>query len=351
MRGRGSLPTPKEARGSRMGTPLVSVVIASRGRPEALAETLRGLRGQAVPASDFEIIVVDDGSVPPLCLQDLEGGVRLCVLRLDGRERSAARNAGARAAVGGILVFVDDDITVGPEFLDAHLLSQRDWPGVLAVGSISLPDETLGRPFVHFRRRLERLGIPRRRGRTDARNFCTAANMSIARDRFLELGGFDEELVSAEDQDFALRHSDRGGVIVFLPEAAVIHRDAALDITRYCRRAEWGSEHMVAFCRKHPAWPDNIAREKVNGPPRWGREPMAQSVVKVGKRLAGLRPILDLLFGAAAVVERVAPRSPLLERMYRVLLGVHIYRGYRHGASRWIKRKPVVVTDLNPKGG
>lgn len=334
-----------------MGTALVSVVIASRGRPEALAETLRSLRGQTVSASDFEIIVVDDGSVPPLCLQEPESGVRLCVLRLDGRERSAARNAGARAAAGDILVFVDDDITVGPEFLDAHLFGQREWPGALAVGSIILPDETLGRPFGHFRQRLERQGSPRRRGRTDARNFCTAANMSMARRQFLQLGGFDEALISAEDQDLALRHSEAGGTIVFLPEAVGIHRDEALDVRSYCRRAEWGSRHIVAFCRKHPAWPDNIAREQVNGPVRWGREPMAQSARKVGKWLAGFRPMLELLFAAAAVVERVAPRSPVLERLYRILLGVHIYGGYRYGAARSIRRKPAVASGLSPKRG
>lgn len=334
-----------------IGSPLISVVIPTRNRPEALGETLRALRDQTLPLSTYEIIVVDDGSYPAVTLWSSAVGAGCTVVRLGGAERSAARNAGARAARGDFLVFVDDDITVGREFLDAHLLGQREWPGMLAVGSISLPDETLGRPFGHFRQRLERLGIPRRRGRTDARNFCTAANMSMARRQFLQLGGFDEALISAEDQDLALRHSAAGGAIVFLTEAVGIHRDEAMDVRSYCRRVEWGSRHMVAFCRKHPTWPDNVAREQVNGPLRWAREPMAQSVRKLGKKLAGLRPILELLFGAAAVLERVAPRSPLLDRMYRVLLGVHLYRGYRYGASRWIRHKLAGASDLRPKGG
>jgi GT2 family glycosyltransferase len=175
--------------------------------------------------------------------------------------------------------------------------------------------------------------------------------MSMARRQFLQLGGFDEALISAEDQDLALRHSEAGGTIVFLPEAVGIHRDEALDVRSYCRRVEWGSRHIVAFCRKHPAWPDNIAREQVNGPLRWAREPMAQSVRKAGKRLAGLRPILELLFAGAAVVERVAPGSPVLERIYRVLLGVHIYRGFRYGASHSMRRKPAVIPGLSPKCG
>lgn len=313
---------------------LVSVVIPSRGRLEVLAETLAALRGQSLPPSDFEIVVVDDGSVPPLSLSRIGDGVGLSLVRLDGRERSAARNAGARAAVGEVLVFIDDDISVGREFVHAHLLGQREWPRALAVGSISLPDEALGRAFGRFRQELERQGIPRQRGLTDTRNFCTAANMSMGRERFLELGGFDEELVSAEDQDFALRHRERGGDIVFLPEAAGIHRDVALDIRSYCRRTEWGSERLVAFCRRHPTRPENVERDRVNGPIRLGHESIERTVRKLGKAVIALRPALAVLFAVAAVLERSAPGSWLLGRVYRLLLGAHILRGYRRGLAR-----------------
>lgn len=312
---------------------VVSVVIASRGRPEPLAETLISLRRQTLQTSDFEIIVVDDGSVPPLCLSRVVGGAGLRLLRLDGRERSAARNAGARAAVGDVLVFIDDDITVGREFLEAHLLGQREWPGALAVGSISLPDESVGRAFGHFRQELEQRGIPRQRGLTDAKNFCTAANMSMRRQGFLELGGFDEELVSAEDQDLALRHRERGGAIVFLPEAAGTHRDVALDIRGYCRRTEWGSERLVAFCRRHPNWPENVERDRLNGRVRLGDEPIERTLRKLGKTVIALPPALEVLFAMAAILERTAPHGRLLERIYRLLLGAHIFRGYRRGLA------------------
>ncbi len=313
---------------------LVSVVIPSRGRPEALAETLAALRGQSLPPSDFEIVVVDDGSVPPLSLSRMGDGAGLRLVRLDGRERSAARNAGARAAVGDVLVFIDDDMSVSREFVHAHLLGQREWPGALAVGSISLSDEAVGRAFGRFRQELERQGIPRQRGLTDAKNFCTAANMSMKRERFLELGGFDEELVSAEDQDFALRHRERGGAIVFLPEAAAIHRDVALDIRSYCHRTEWGSERLVAFCRRHPTWPENVERDRVNGPIRLAHESIERTLRKLGKTVIALRPALEVLFAVAAILERSAPDSWLLGRVYRLLLGAHIFRGYRRGLAR-----------------
>ncbi len=225
-------------RKSRGEIPAISVIIPTRDRPEASGQTLTALRRQTLASFVYEIIVVDDGSTPSVRLHTWEGDPACSVIRLEGRERSAARNAGARAARSECLSFVDDDISVVPDFLEAHLSAQREWSDALVIGSVCLPKEALARPFGRFRQALEVEGIPHERGLTDTRNFCTAQNMSMRRERFLSLGGFDEDLVSAEDQDLALRHCEREGVIVFVPEAAAVHRDEALDIRSYSRRSE-----------------------------------------------------------------------------------------------------------------
>ena len=140
--------------------------------------------------------------------------------------------------------------------------------------------------------------------------------------------------MSSEDQDFALRHTGRGGKIVYIPEAEAIHNDNALDIGSYCRRAEWGAEHMVPFCKRYPDWPDNVERETVNGPVRWGREPISQSSRKLLKLGLTISPVLAVLFVVASILERTAPDSLALDRVYRLLLGAHILRGYRKGRKR-----------------
>jgi hypothetical protein len=93
-------------------------------------------------------------------------------------------------------------------------------------------------------------------------------------------------------------------------------------------------ERQVAFCRRHPAWPDNVARDRVNGAVRWREEPVALTIRKLAKTVAGSRPIQALLFATASLFERVAPEDPLLTRLYRLLLGIHILRGYRRGLRR-----------------
>jgi GT2 family glycosyltransferase len=168
--------------------------------------------------------------------------------------------------------------------------------------------------------------------------------MSISRHLFLDIGGFDPDIVSGEDQDFALRHTALGREIVFWPQATAVHRDDALDIRTYCRRVEWGSEHLVQFCRRHPSWPDNIERERVNSPLRWGSEPVSLSLRKVIKGILELTIFREALFSITSILERIAPNSRELDTIYRVLLGVHMRRGYREGAARYdrqiSKRRP-----------
>jgi GT2 family glycosyltransferase len=314
-----------------LNTPVVSVIIPTRNRPSQLAETLACIARQSLTRDAYEIIVVDDRSTPPVAGLDGTGLPECRLLRLEGVERSAARNAGAEAARGDLLVFLDDDMSVEAGFLEAHLQAHAEWPGALAVGRVRLPDEALRTPFGRFRQDLERAALPEGRGPTSQPNFCTAQNASIRRTDFLALQGFDPLLASAEDQDLALRHTARGGIIVFLPEAEAVHRDGNLDIRAYCRRTEWGAEATVAFCRRHPDWPENRDRALVNGPLRWGADPVRLSVRKVVKSALALRPLLEASFALTRLLEKGGADARILSLLYRPLLGIHMQRGYRRG--------------------
>jgi hypothetical protein len=165
-----------------------------------------------------------------------------------------------------------------------------------------LPSGLLTTPFGRFRQALEQREVPGGRGIVQARNLCAAANISIPRQSFLELGGFDEAMVSAEDQDLAMRHSDRGGAIAFAPEIEAVHRDVCCDIRTYCQRIERGYERMIPFCRRHPLWKDNVERERVNGPLRWAEEPVARSARKLLKSMMALNPVSEMLFAVVPIL-------------------------------------------------
>jgi GT2 family glycosyltransferase len=307
----------------------LSVIVATHNRPVALRQVLQGLRAQTLDRSNMELIVVDDGSQPPVAV-DTAPGENLRVLRCSHGERSTARNHGASHGVGSFLLFLDDDLQIAENLAEAHLRAQREWPACLAVGAIRLPDEFVQTPFGAFRQVLEARDLPVTRGRVQQRNFCTAGNMSIRRDHFLSLGGFDPTLVSAEDQDLALRHSASGGTIVYLPEALAIHNDENADLRSYCRRAEWGAEHMAAFCERHPDLQDNVDRLAVNGSVRWS-DPASLLFRKMAKDVLGQNLAIEGLLAAVATIERRRPASRLLPRIYSLLLGIHLQKGFRRG--------------------
>jgi glycosyltransferase involved in cell wall biosynthesis len=310
----------------------LSVIVPTRDRPAKLGETLAALADQrGVNPSAYELIVVDDGSDPPAKVPATAAQPLVTLIRLEGAGRSAARNVGASAARGALLVFVDDDMLVGADFLDAHWRAHTEWPGALKVGSVRLPQTAIGTPFGRFRQRLEDNAIPERGGLVQARNFCTAQNMAIERGVFEQVGGFDPGLSTGEDQDLALRLTENVGRIVFVPDAEAIHNDDALGVEAYSERAERYMEDLVRFGDRHPDLPETAARARVNGPTRWGREPLRLSARKAVKVAVMWAPIHPAALALVLIVEKIAPNSSLLNRLYRLHLGAHLQRGYRRG--------------------
>jgi len=109
-------------------TPLTraSVVIPTYNKSAYLALTLASFERQT--ATDFEIVVVDDGSSDDTgeVLTRFAGRLPLRHQRQTNRGRSAARNAAVQAAVGEILVFSDDDRIASPDYVAAHLAHHQD---------------------------------------------------------------------------------------------------------------------------------------------------------------------------------------------------------------------------------
>ena len=127
---------------------------------------------------------------------------------------------------------------------------------------------------------------------------------------------------------------------VVAEQAHGVHSDRALDIRSYCARVESGAESLVAFVRRHPDWPDNRERERINGRVRPGREPWRDTARKLAKQVLASRPATAGLLASARVLEAVAPRGRALPRVYRTLVGAYLFRGYRRGLSAVSDERP-----------
>jgi len=175
----------------------VSCVIPTRNRWSLLQAALASVRAAGVDG--VEIIVVDDGSTDLTAEYGPQlPGVRY--LRGPCRGASAARNAGAAAATGEWLAFLDDDDEWLPGKLGRQLTWLEEMGGQFGATGI-LVAESDGT-------RKARPGPPSGQvpwGRLLEANLVCTASVVMRRALFESVGGFDESLLRAEDWDLWLR--------------------------------------------------------------------------------------------------------------------------------------------------
>ncbi|MCJ7653807.1 MAG: glycosyltransferase, partial [Dehalococcoidia bacterium] len=118
-----------------------SVIIPTYQRPVSLADALESVRIQNFPAEEYEILIVDNApdttqQVSLLCDISKKPSMRYIHEPHNGLHN--ARHAGARAAKGEILVYVDDDVKCDGNFLTEILRPYSD-PQVGCAGGKILP--------------------------------------------------------------------------------------------------------------------------------------------------------------------------------------------------------------------
>lgn len=122
---------------------LISVIVSTHNpHPGRLARTLRGLRAQTLPKSEWELVLVDNTSSPALesatFEADAPAGLRL--VREPRPGLSHARRRGFIEARGEIFVLVDDDNVLSPGYLASVLAHFDAHPALGAIGGPSRPE-------------------------------------------------------------------------------------------------------------------------------------------------------------------------------------------------------------------
>jgi hypothetical protein len=127
---------------TQRATPLVSViVVAYNPRSDLLSWALDSLEAQTFPKSQFEVIVVDNNSNPPLDESRLRDGrsLQLRLLREPRQGNTFARCTGISDARSDVLVFVDDDNHIDNDYLQKALSIATTDPSLGAFGGKARP--------------------------------------------------------------------------------------------------------------------------------------------------------------------------------------------------------------------
>jgi len=208
----------------------VSVIIPTYNGVGKILNALKALESQQEAV--FEVIVVVDGSldntVEILQKQNFDF-LNFRIIEQENRGRSGSRNRGAKEAAGDLLIFFDDDMRPIPECITLHLQHHQTRSGNIIVGTQTEERSQVKTDIQQYKAHLTRKWekqlkvnnglIPKEKP------FLTAANFSISKDLFWQLGGFDENLTDAEDFDLAVRASQMHISIYFVHEAIAWHDD------------------------------------------------------------------------------------------------------------------------------
>jgi GT2 family glycosyltransferase len=240
------------------GRPIVSIVIPNRNAATVLGKCLAGLTEQT-GYPHREVIVVDNGSTDADVLELYDSLERRGLGRIVRFDRpfnfSAACNAGAAAARGDLLLFLNNDIEViEPDWLE-ELIRWAQRPAIGIVGAQLLyPDRRIQHAGVVFGIGLVGhifagaapsvtgvFGSPE-----SYRNYLavTGACQMMRRNVFERLGGYDERFrLSFSDVVFCMEAWKAGLRVVYTPHARLVHHES------YTRKREDSPEDMELLAR------------------------------------------------------------------------------------------------------
>jgi len=299
----------------------LSVVIPTKDRADALERTLDALEAQRAGEARLEAVVIDNGSgddtVARVRRRARGAALPIRLLEQPDGGPAAARNAGAAAASGEVLLFLGDDTEPADEgLLRAHLdlHAARPEPAYGVLGRITW---TPRQPVTPFMRWLENGGpqfhyCELDAGPVDAASYFYSSHASVKRALFEQVGGFDVRFPTAavEDTELGVRLADAGLELDYHPKLLVLH-DHPTTPAQSLRRSVAVGRSAALYNRLRPERP----HPGVQAP-----SGVAWSAVRLSAPLLGALGRLPL------------PRG-LRERVWLAMTRAGYARGYRLGAA------------------
>ncbi len=253
------------------GTMAVSVILAVRSRDDLLRRCMECLSAQEAGLDGVEVWVVDDGSLngEAMCRAALEPlASTRARAHFEPRDKlgpAAQRNWAIRHSRAQILLFLNDDVEFGPDFLRWHLESHADRPGHCVVGNTRWHPACVRTPFMHWVAHNDSFYYLIRDHADIGWEYVHTLNCSVHRRWFEEdPEGFCEQFPdpSFEDTEWGLRMTKKGMKVSFAHRAVAYHRHEFGPAAYWSKTIEKGRSARLLIAR-HPE-----VRERILGPHR-----------------------------------------------------------------------------------
>jgi lipopolysaccharide/colanic/teichoic acid biosynthesis glycosyltransferase/GT2 family glycosyltransferase len=231
-----------------------SIIVPAYQAAATLPACLAALSRQTVDPATYEVILVDDGSSDGTADIARRAGVTAIVQAHAGA--AAARNRGAAAAQGELLLFTDADCEPVPGWIAAVTapfceLSTAGRAGAGEIAGAKGTYLTRQRSMVARFTQLEYEDRYDRMAGAERIDFIDTYSAAYRRDIFIANNGFDPGFAYDEDQEFSFRLAEKGYRLVFAPAAQVYHQHNRT-LAQYVRRKFRIGMWKVRVTRQHP---------------------------------------------------------------------------------------------------
>jgi GT2 family glycosyltransferase len=209
-----------------------SVIICSYNRIYILPNVLNSLINQTLPITDYEIIVVDDGSedrTEDLIREYQKGSTNIKFLRnIKNCGLANSANHGIESAATDILLFTDDDCVPAPDWVE--MMSQSLTVSPVVAGQILSDDH----PYLNLARNITDFHPVLFRENPCYLTSIAGANMGFQRKVFTDVGLFQPNCPTP-DTEFLLRSLSAGYRVKFSPECKITHFQVHKTLYQSCK--------------------------------------------------------------------------------------------------------------------
>lgn len=236
----------------------ISVIIPTYNGAYKILSLLEALTKQT--HHDFETIVVIDGSQDNTIeiVQGLKTKLNdFKIITQKNKGRAATRNAGAQQAKGSLLIFFDDDVEPLDNVVALHIKHHLSVNDSILVGNLNMDIRGEKNDFYDYRFYIEQKWNAKFSQGTESVSFqnyrFTSQNLSMSKELFFSLGGFDERFSDSEDFDLSMKALLRNIPIYFNSNIFAWHRDF-IDMKGYIKRQK---EYLISkqkLLKIHPQY-------------------------------------------------------------------------------------------------
>jgi len=213
--------------------PLVSVIIATKNEEKNIENCIRSIKNQTYPLDKIELLVIDNNSTD----RTKEIAKRFAIVYNKGPKRASQLNFGVQESKGKYILYPDADMTLSEKVVE-ECVNKCESEGCIAL---YIPEKIIGRGFWIKVRDFER---------SFCNTTCLDAVRFVKKEKFLEIGGFDENIdFGPDDWDFNRRIKQIGDVDII--KSLLFHDEGVFNLERYLKKKK---NYLTTFDKYIEKW-------------------------------------------------------------------------------------------------